>query len=429
MGKAAVGARTKADGGAGWRGGVWRIRLSGWVVLLLALLALSDGFSAGAATGQTIPSIISGRVLNGTAGGLAPEGMEVLLLTLNEAAGQIVGRESTRTGAGGRFEFTGVSGGEGLTLRVVANDGAYTPSVDLSGDSDWSNVQVVTYERTKSLDDISVTSYSLLVPSIDARGRSMGVLGSIGLINDGDTVWIPDLSDPSLTGLDLLRFSLPEGYTDLSVESDLPAGNVMEIGTGFALSTPVPPGEFNILVSFLLEYEGNGFDFPLNLPFGGGQVRLILPEGQGSVSGDGLELAETQVVNDRAFTIVTGDGFVRGSRVPIVFADLPGPSLAESVTDYIVHRAYIPILAWSSGALLIGLLGYAMLRSRRKSSATMDARRELVLAIAALDDRYEAGQIDEERYKAEREDLKRRALETYPGPGGGGGEQGRAAPP
>ena len=139
---------------------------------------------------------------------------------------------------------------------MAANDGLFTPSVDLANTADWSNVELVIYDRTRTLDDLWVSSYSLLIPSIDARSRVMGVLGAIDIRNEGDTVWLPELNDPGLTGLDLVRFSIPEGYSNLSVESDLPAGNVMEIGTGFALSTPIPPGEFNILVSFLMSYDG-----------------------------------------------------------------------------------------------------------------------------------------------------------------------------
>ena len=120
-----------------------------------------------------------------------------------------------------------------LTYRVAANDGLFTPSVDLANTADWSNVELVIYDRTRSLDDLWVSSYSLLIPSIRCQvPRTMGVLGAIDIRNEGDTVWLPELNDPGLTGLQLVRFSIPEGYSNLSVESDLPAGNVMEIWDG-----------------------------------------------------------------------------------------------------------------------------------------------------------------------------------------------------
>lgn len=378
-------------------------------VVLVAFIPLGTG----AASAQ-MPETISGRVVNGTAGATVPEGLEVVLLTLDENRAQIVGRDSVTVDARGRFEFTGFATGPELTYRVAAADGLFTPSVDLRDVADWSNIELVIYERTKALDDIWVSSYSFLVPSIDARSQTMGVLGAIDIRNEGDTVWMADLTDPALSGPQLLRFSLPEGYSGLSVESDLPPGNVMEIGTGFALSTPAPPGEFNILVSYLLAYEGNGFEFPLNLPFGADVVRFMMPEEGITITGEGLGPPRTTVVNDRTFTIVEGSGFERGTRINVVIDGLPSPTFVERAVDYFGDRAYIPILAWLAGAAFLSLLAYAVIRARNRPVAVGPTRRELVDAIAALDDLRDAGEIGQEEYAAERAELMRKAVDAPP---------------
>ena len=384
---------------------VWLTKFTLIVVASFAAIPLG----AVAASAQA-PESIAGRVINGTVGTTVSEGLEVVLLTLDESRAQIVGRVSTFVDEEGRFEFTGFTTGPGLTYRVAANDGLFTPSVDLTDAADWSNVELVIYDRTRSLDDLRVSSYSLLVPSIDARSRTMGMLGAIDIRNEGDTVWLPDLSDPGLTGLQLVRFSIPEGYSNLSVESDLPAGNVMEIGTGFALSTPIPPGEFNILMSFLLGYAGDGFEFPLILPFGADEVRFMLPYGETTITGDGLGPPRTTVVNERVFTIVEGTGFERGARLTVTVSGLPSPSFVEKAVDYFRGRAYIPILAWLAGIAFLSLLAYALIRARNRPPATGQTRRELVSAIAALDDLRDAGKLAPREYAAEREELMRKAL-------------------
>ena len=378
-------------------------------VVLVAFIPLGTG----AASAQT-PETISGRVVNGTAGAAVPEGLEVVLLTLDENRAQIVGRDSVAVDAQGRFQFTGFATGPELTHRVAAADGLFTPSVDLRDAADWSDIELVIYERTRALDDIWVSSYSFLVPSIDARSQTMGVLGAIDIRNEGDTVWMADLTDPALSGPQLLRFSLPEGYSGLSVESDLPPGNVMEIGTGFALSTPAPPGEFNILVSYLLAYDGNGFEFPLNLPFGADVVRFMMPEEGITITGGGLGPPKTTVVNDRTFTIVEGSGFERGTRINVVIAGLPSPTFVERAVDYFGGRAYIPILAWLVGAAFLSLLAYAVIRARNRPVAAGPTRSELVDAIAALDDLRDAGEIGPDQYAAERAELMRRAVDAPP---------------
>ena len=387
----------------------WFVRLA----LIFAALALAVPLSARTTTAQA-PENISGHVVNGTAGAAVPEGLEVVLLTLDESRAQIVGRDSAIVDEEGRFEFTGFATAPGLTYRVAAADDLFTPSVDLRDAADWSDIELVIYERTKALDDIWVSSYSLLVPSIDARSGTMGVLGAIDLRNEGDTVWLPDLADPALTGLQLLRFSVPAGFSELSVESDLPPGNVMEIGTGFALSTPAPPGEFNILFSFLLAYDGNGFEFPLNLPFGADEVRFMMPEEGITITGEGLGPPRTTVVNDRTFTIVEGSGFDRGTRINVTFGGLPSPTFAERAVDYFGDRAYIPIVGWLVGAAFLSLLAFAFIRARNRPVGAEQTRRELVDAVAALDDLRDAGEIETEEYAARREELMQKALNTPP---------------
>ena len=403
----------------------------GWLVrsaLIVAAFALAVPLGTQTTVAQA-PDAISGRVVNGTEGASVPEELEVVLLTLDESRAQIVGRDSVFVGEDGRFEFTGFPIAPEFTYRVAANDDLFFPSVDLNDTADWSNIELVIYERTKALDDIWVSSYSLLVPSIDARSRTMGVLGAIDVRNEGDTVWLPDLADPALTGLQLLRFSVPAGFSELSVESDLPPGNVMEIGTGFALSTPAPPGEFNILFSFLMAYDGNGFEFPLNLPFGADEVRFMMPEEGVTITGEGLGPPRTTTVNDRTFTIVEGSGFDRGTRINVTFDGLPSPKFVERAVDYFGDRAYIPIVAWLVGAAFLSLLAFAFIRARNRPVTAGQTRSELVGAIAALDDLRDAGGIEAEEHAAKREELMQKALNAPPDAGPPRRDETGAAPP
>ena len=184
----------------------------------------------------------------------------------------------------------------------------------------------------------------------------------------------------------------------------------MEIGTGFALSTPIPPGEFNILVSFLLAYDGDGFEFPLILPFGADHVRFMLPHAESTITGEGLGPPRTTTVNDRVFTVVEGIGFERGTRLTVTVSGLPNPSFVERAVDYFGGRAYIPILAWLAGTAFLSLLAYALIRARNRPATEAPTRRELVNAIAALDELRDAGKIEPKTYTVEREALMRRAL-------------------
>ncbi|MCZ6539036.1 MAG: hypothetical protein O6922_04335 [Chloroflexi bacterium] len=398
---------------------VWPVRLLAIFFISTVLAAHGYGGPFGSSTvyAQSFQSEIKGVVVNGTEGGIVPADLEVLLLTVDEAVGQIIEQVSTTVGADGSFSFGNLISSPGVTFRVVANAGKYTPSIDLTGVDDWSNVRLTIYDQTTSLEDISVSSYVMMIPTIDGRFRQAGILTVINVSNGGDRIWIPDLEDPGLTGLDLLRFNLPAGFSDLSVESELPAGNILEIDTGFAMTNPVPPGDAAILLSYIITYEGDGFDFTLKLPYGADMVRMLLPDGGGTITGAGLGSIESVVVAESVFNSVEGDNYSAGEEIAVAFSGMPQPTPLQSFSDFFRGRTYVIVIIWVVGIALLGILGYAMYSSRKsarkssKPSGEFASRADIVAEIASLDEEFEEGEIDEGEYGDRRDELKRLALE------------------
>lgn len=392
------------------------IRLLAILLISTVLVSFVPGGSP-TANAQALPTEIIGIVVNGTEGGVVPADLEVLLLTVDDAAGQIIEQDPTTVNADGTFSFGNLISSPGITFRVVANAGKFTPSVDLSSVDDWSNVRLTIYDETSSLDDITLSSYVMMIPTIDARSRQAGILTVVNVNNTGDMVWIPDLEDPNLTGLDLLRFNLPDGFSDLSVESELPAGNILQIDTGFAMTNPIPPGEAAILMSYIIGYSGDGFDFTLKLPYGLDQVRLLLPDGGGTISGEGLGQIESVVVAENVFNSVEGNDYPAGGVLVIAFSGMPQPTLLQTVSDFFQGRTYVIVIIWIVGIALLGILGYAMYSARKGSSRRDDiaevfaSRGDVVAEIAALDEAFESDEIDEGAYRDRRDDLKQLALD------------------
>lgn len=399
---------------------MWRVSL-----VFLGMIALVAAFGAmpKVASAQSTPTEINGTVVQGTPGSTVPAGTTVVLLVVDEARQEIISNEQTIIGTNGEFTFTDFLAGPGLTYRIAVNDDEYTPSIDLiPGEDSFSDVELTIYERTQSLEDIRISTYSMLIPSIERAGRLMGVLAVFSVINSGDRVWIPDINDPNLTGFDLLRFNLPEGFSGLSVESNLPAGNILEIPTGFALTNPLPPGEFDILVTYVVEYKGDSLDFPLRLPYGADQVRVMIPEGKGVVTGLGFGEAEGAIIDDTAYSVVDGLDYARDSQLDIRFNSLPTPSLLERTQSFFDGRGYIVVVAWVAGAVMLGLLAYAFFfaKGRGKVKAPTGPgqypeyeglqRTEIVETIAALDKQHDSGEIEETDYAARRAALTLAAL-------------------
>ncbi|MEE8046748.1 MAG: carboxypeptidase-like regulatory domain-containing protein [Dehalococcoidia bacterium] len=388
------------------------------VIAIISLMVVTiENGGPSVANAQDKRDNILGKVTNGTEGSGLPPDLEVLLMSIDLASNQIIEQESTTVDEDGIFRFDNLISGPGLSYRVVVNADNYTPSVDMATFDNWQNVRMEIYDDTTALDDITISSYVLMVPTIDARSRQAGILTVINVNNVGDRIWIPNIEDPNLTGLDLLRFNLPDGFSDLSIESELPSGNVLQIDTGFAITNPIPPGEAAILISYIIPYEGDSFDFNLKLPYGADQVRMLLPDEAGEITADGLGSPASVVVGESVFNSVEGDNFAVDEVINIHFSGLPQPTPLQSLSEFFQGRTYVIVFIWIVGVALLAILGYALYSSRKKSNLRSDddddvaSRGDVIAEIAALDDEYEANKIDEDEYKDRRDELKQLVFE------------------
>ena len=288
-------------------------------------------------------------------------------------------------------------------------------------------VLLTVYDRTASLDEISVTTFSMVIPAIDGENEVLGVLAAVNLVNSGDEVYLADLTDPDLTGFNLLRFNLPEGYQQLTVESDLPSGNVMEIGTGFAISNPVPPGEYSMVISYSASFADGEFEYPFRLPFGAENVTVLIPEGSGEVSGLGLSRGETVVIGDDGYVQYEGTNYERRAELGLRITGLPEPNVGSQFVEFLgSDEARIAIVV-SVVIAMLGIVAYVVVLSRRQARAAVsgdvvleggvedETRSHLVAAIAELDEMHELGKVEEADYIARRRQLVQQVIDAENG--------------
>lgn len=382
------------------------------IIIMVLLIVALGAPSTPAVNAQPILEVVKGVVVNGSKGGIIPPRQEVILLTIDNSTNRIIATESKQVSSDGSFSFDNPTWSPGFTLRVVADAGEYAPSVDLTAMDNWTDIKLTIYEQTDSLEYITINSYVMMIPTINARHRRAGVLSVVKVNNIGDRVWIPDTKDPGLTGLDLLRFNLPDGFSNLSVESELPPGNILEIGTGFAMTNPVPPGEWSILMSYVIGYEDDSFNFDLKVPYGADEVRILLPEENGSIISNELSSSESVFVAERVYRSVNGTNYAAGSVLTVAFSGLPEPTFLQSLSELFGGRTYVIVIVSTAAIFLIGILGFALYSVRQKPTDGEKHRRAVILAqIAALDEHFESGNIDASKYTQQRNDLIQLALE------------------
>ena len=380
----------------------------------LACLALASALelSSPSASLAQVTTDIEGRVVNGTAGEEAPFGLTVTLSVFR--LGDLQDTRETVTGADGGFAFIDVPGGEGHGYILSAEFGGIVYTYERDYPLPEEPVSLMIYESTDSRDSISVSSHSLVVGGVDPDSQTVEILELVGLENSGDRSFLADLSQAQAGQMAFLRFSLPTTVTDLDVQSSLRGGTILQVDRGFAMTTPVKPGEHEIAYSFRTSYSAGRLTFDHGLPFGAAAFRVLLPEGVGRVSSQELQEMEPLTLGDRTYQGLEGSDLQAGERVVLNFTDLPQPSLLARVRSAATDDAFVLVsIPIALGAWLLALLGYVLLRSGRPASAAAGVqadRAAVISSIALLDDRFRNGEIERQEYLRERWELKDRLL-------------------
>ncbi|MCH7491015.1 MAG: hypothetical protein IID05_10000 [Gemmatimonadetes bacterium] len=199
----------------------------------------------------------------------------------------------------------------------------------------------------------------------------------------------------------------------------MPQGEMLQVDRGFALTTPVPPGEYGIVLTYTIPYSGREMELSRSFALGAGMLRLLVPEEVGSVSTEGLEDLDTVAIGDTIYRVFGAGEIGRGERVEVILGDLAQPSLWQRLRGRLsLGSSAIAAVPVAFTLVVTILLVTALLRGRRAERAeegeTLESipedRPAMIQAIAALDDRFQRGEMEEAEYQHRRNKLKARLL-------------------
>ncbi len=397
-----------------------RNSLVGYVVLAAALAATLAIRAPGSASAQETVNV-SGVVLNGTGGGGVPTGVTVLMLVSGQDGG-LVFTGQTVTDGRGRFRFDQAPLLPGGSYSLSADFQRVFYNAVLGSEDLFEDVQLTVYETTQDVSLVKVTRQVLVIAEVDGRDREVAAIEFVRLSNAGDRTLVPDLGN--VQRLSFLRFSLPPLAEELNVQSDLPGGEIISIGTGFALTSAVLPGDHSVEFSFRFPYQGDSASYRQSLLQGADVYQVLVPERFGQVVV--LPLAPMPLVNIQgtSYRAWGGSGFAPGQGIDLKLTGLPQPTLgarlASSFTGGAFWLAAIPSVF---GALLAFLLLFGGFRVSRGPSLELapgaeahggerHQRELMVRAVAELDERFQRGEVPEAEYQQERSGLKSRILEA-----------------
>ncbi len=400
--------------------GRWR-PLAAFVLGLLILLTA-------AAYGGTIPGIaaqesvsVQGKAVNGTAGGVVPADLPIMLHAIDPAAGRVATQETT-TDAAGRFAFAAVAAPPGGSFVLVMDYAGmrYNSLLELADLS--APVEFTVYETTRDIGVIRIERQTMVLAGIDETTREIAALELLNLSNTSDRTLLPELTNiTNPNEINFLRFSLPQGAANLEVQSNLPGGDIITIGNGFALTAPVPPGRHQVNYSYTFPYAGAEVAFNQRLIQGAAVYQVLAPERLTGIRVSPLSPQPRLDIDGTGYLVWEQRDIAPRQGIALELSNLPQPgfitSLTQTVADAGLWQRAIPLMV---GIALLAVLVYGGLRGARPEIAPAFAaggnatvatdpaaarRPELVQSVALLDEQFEQGQVDAAEYQTRRAEL------------------------
>ena len=362
---------------------------------------------------------VHGRVVNGTEGAEIPEGLNVLMLA-TAADGRLAGTGQAAPDAQGRFVFEAVQVQEGgsYTFSVDHLGVFYGMSLDVAGLAE--DLVITVFETTRDASIIHVERQVMVVVAVDKNARLVSAIEFVRIVNPTDRTLVPDLT--KLDTISFLRFALPPDPAGLTVQSDLPGGDVVEIGTGFALTSPVIPGSHSIDFSYTFPYQGESLSYRQSLVQGAGIFQVLVPETFPDMAVPSLNSIDPVNIQGTLYRAYEGRDFPPGQGLQLEITGLPLPGVWARFSNSVSSGAFWQIAIPSAlGATLAAMLLWGLTRGYRPvpeskgtfmDPLTLDPaeRAAVVRAVAALDQRYQVEGLPEAEYRAERRELMARVL-------------------
>lgn len=362
---------------------------------------------------------IEGRLINATAGGTVEAGIPLLLHSFNGQ--QMLAMVEGVTEAEGTFRFEQVEVAEGGTFAVMATVGQtvyFSERMAPSPGQTTLELPVTIYDTTPDAGAIQVEQMHALVDFFSPTLLQMAEIYIIS--NDGNrTVEEAVTLDDGQTAA--LRFTLPDGATDLSFEGGQLGQRFLQTENGFADRFGVPPGSgtSQIVVRYFLPYQ-SGLRLSRSLAYPIDSLSVIVPQMGISLASTDLAWADSrQIQNERTVDIFTGAGIRAGQAFSFELAGQPELNVVSVSPEFSTQPAAQPAIASKSLFIGLGLVGLGLVllgggvwwwrRERAKPILTIPAEApetELIWAIAELDEAYEAGDISEESYTHQRSALR-----------------------
>jgi hypothetical protein len=359
--------------------------------------------------------VLAGSLINGTEGGPTLAHTDILLHIVR-STGEVE-TKTYQTNSQGEYSFHVGAPEDGATYILATSYQGVQYSDVLEPPFRETSILKV-YETTTDIGILGINSAVLRIKRAENVERTLSGFEVLTISNSSDHTYVSDLSDPTAAIMNFLRFSLPPASTDLRVDSDLIGGDILNVGNGFAMTSPIPPGKYVLAFSYMFPYDGSSAQFNRTFHLPTGSFQVLLPQSFGQVSSANLVDGEPMVIGNTSYKIKEVPGpSSAGTKMFLKFEGLPQPPWHKSMSHTLLQGP-IPktVIVSMLVVVLSALLTYG-LASRGNGHPVItytneDGKRGLLIeALADLDDYYEQANMPHEKYRQRRQVLKSQIIE------------------
>ena len=350
--------------------------------------------------------IITGKVLDKTKDRAVPGAKITLTSYMGEKE---TGRTEAATSKDGAFAFARLPWDRSYMVTVEYGGAEYsTDKMVFNPDEDLKTLDLPVYEPTDSGADISIAEGHMIVQAVEG-GLSIADLSSFE--NKGDRMYVGSVAVAD-GRKETLRFSVPSDAANLNFIHGLSPESVVRTENGFSDTASVMPGPKRVVFAYTVPLSSGGGAIEKTVEYPTGNFLLLVSKTSEQVSVEGLAGGDVVKIENEDFTRWSGESLNPGDKITIKFVN---------------PAAWKDNIKWAGVAFLIlavgaGILYSSLARGGRAvpDGEKPDAEREglmrrksaLIKEIAALDDRFEAGGMDEAGYRKLRVHKKAELIEV-----------------
>ncbi|MFI5323097.1 MAG: c-type cytochrome [Thermodesulfobacteriota bacterium] len=350
---------------------------------------------------------ITGKVSNKTEN-IPLSGVKIILTSY--MGDKATDTKNSETSKDGNFSFHALPWDRSYVVTIEYNGAQYsTEKMVFYPDEDTKTLDLPVYDPTTSAENISVTEGHMII-QISEDGLSIADLSVFQ--NKGDRMYVgsAEIADGKK---ETLKFNVPSYAANLNFMQGLDPESIVKTSTGFSDISSVPPGSKRIAFAYTLPFSSGSGSVEKTIEYPTESFLLLISKSNDSVTVDGLTGGDTVHIEKEEFLRWSGENLKPGHKIVVKFVN------PTAWKDYIKWGVIGFLVLIIGGGIIYSSLSRGGSRETAVEEKKNVMREELlkrrsylIKEIAALDDGYEAGRIEESSYKEIREAKKAELVEV-----------------